>query len=101
MLSASLNKTFPSFRLTSKQFKTIYGSNRKEGNILFKDALNTFYLWLYGVGHMVKDHAESKRGNLVPPYGLIFPISSKGSFICTISVKIGHSKAFVAPVADH
>ena len=24
---------------------------RKEGNVLFNDALNTFYLWLYGVGH--------------------------------------------------
>ena len=24
---------------------------RKEGNILFNDALDTFYLWLYGVGH--------------------------------------------------
>ena len=22
---------------------------RKEGNVLFNDALNTFYLWLYGV----------------------------------------------------
>ena len=27
---------------------------RKEGNVLFNDALNTFYLWLYGVRHMVK-----------------------------------------------
>ena len=26
---------------------------RKEGNILFNDALNTFYLLLYGAGHMV------------------------------------------------
>ena len=25
----------------------------KEGNVLFNDALNTFYLRLYGVGHMV------------------------------------------------
>ena len=25
------------------------------GNVLFNDALNTFYLLLYGVGHMVKD----------------------------------------------
>ena len=25
---------------------------RKEGNVLFNDALNTFYLRLYGVGHM-------------------------------------------------
>ena len=24
---------------------------RKEGNVLFNDALNTFYLRLYGVGH--------------------------------------------------
>ena len=26
----------------------------KEGNVIFNDALNTFYLRLYGVGHMVK-----------------------------------------------
>ena len=26
------------------------------GNVLFNDALNTFYLRLYGVRHMVKDH---------------------------------------------
>ena len=46
-----------------------------------------FYLWLYGVRQMVKDHSESgsERGNLLPPHGLLFPISSKGSFICTIS----------------
>ena len=29
---------------------------RKEGNVLFNDALNTFYLRLYGVGHMVRNH---------------------------------------------
>ena len=29
---------------------------------LFNDALNTFYLRLYGVGHMVKDHSDSERG---------------------------------------
>ena len=34
---------------------------RKEGNVLFNDALNTFYLRLYGVRHMVKDHSESAR----------------------------------------
>ena len=28
----------------------------KEGNVLFNDALNTFYLRLYGVGRMVKNH---------------------------------------------
>ena len=48
------------------------------------DAPNTFYLRLYGVGHMVKDHSDSVRGNPLPPHGLFFPINSKGSFICTI-----------------
>ena len=33
----------------------------KEGNVLFNDALNTFYLWLYGVGHMVKDHSDHEE----------------------------------------
>ena len=58
--------------------------NRKEGNILFNDALNTFYLQLYGVRHMVKDHSDSERGNLLPPHELLFLINSKGSFICII-----------------
>ena len=57
---------------------------RKEGNVLFNDALNTFYLRLYGVRHMVKDHSDSEKGNPLPPHRLLFPISSKGSFICTI-----------------
>ena len=57
---------------------------RKEGNVLFNNALNIFYLRLYGVRHMVKDHSDSEKGNLLPPHRLLFPISSKGSFICTI-----------------
>ena len=58
----------------------------KEGRkamFLFNDALNTFYLRLYG-GHMVKNHTDRERGNPLPPHGLLFPISSKGSFICII-----------------
>ena len=57
---------------------------RKEENVLFNDALNTFYLRLYGVTHMVKDHSDSERGNPLPPHRLLFPITSKGSFICII-----------------
>ena len=32
-------------------------SNESSGKTLFNDALNTFYLRLYGVAHMVKDHS--------------------------------------------
>ena len=42
-------------------------NGRKEGNVLFNDTLNTFYLRLYGIGHMVKYHSDSKRkeGNVL------------------------------------
>ena len=34
---------------------------------------------------MVKDHSDIERGNALPPlHGLLFSISSKGSFKCTI-----------------
>ena len=56
----------------------------KEGNVLFNNALNTFYLRLYGVRHMVKDHSDSEKGNSLLPHRLLFLINSKGSFICTI-----------------
>ena len=56
----------------------------RERNVLFNDALNTFYLRLYGIRHMAKDHSDSERGNPLPPHGLLLSINSKGSFICTI-----------------
>ena len=43
---------------------------------MFNDALNTFYLRLYGARHMVKDHSDNERGNPLPPHRLLFPIST-------------------------
>ena len=37
------------------------GQHQEEGNVLFNDTLNTFYLLLYGVRHMVNDHSDSER----------------------------------------
>ena len=53
---------------------------RKE-NVLFNDALNTFYLRLYGVRHTVKDHSDSERGNQLPTHE--------------------HTSAFITPVVEH
>ena len=78
----------------SPQWRFIY--RRKEGNVLFNDTLNTFYLWLYGVRHMVKDHLDSKRGNPLLPHGLFFLFSSKG-FLYAPSHRITHTTAFVTP----
>ena len=80
-------------------FGHIWG--RKEGNVLFNNALNTFYLRLYGIRHMVKDHSDSEKGNPLSPHRLLFPISSNGSFICTIPDRIAHTTAFVTPVMEH
>ena len=53
-------------------------NGRKEGNVLFNDALNTFFiLRLYGVGYMVKNHSDSERGNPLPPYGPLIPITAR------------------------
>ena len=46
---------------------------------------------------MVEDHSDSERGNPLPPHRLLFPINSKGSFIC----RIAHTMAFVTPVVEH
>ena len=70
------------FNALNAFYLRLYGRN--EGNVLFNDALNTFYLWLYCIRHMVKDHSDSERGNPLLPHRQLFPISSKGSFICII-----------------
>ena len=74
---------------------------RKEGNVLFNNTLNTFYLRLYGVRHMVKDHTDSEIGNPLLPHGLLFPINSKGSIICTIPQTALHIAQTVTPVVEH
>ena len=64
---------------------TVTGCEReRERNVVLNDALNTFYLRLYGVGHMVKDHSDSEKGNPLLPHRLLLSINSKASFICTI-----------------
>ena len=65
-------------------FVVLVSLHERERNVLFNDALNTFYLRLYGVTHIVKDHSDSEKGNPLPPHRLLLSINSKGSFICTI-----------------
>ena len=77
--------------------------DKKEENILFNDTLNTFYIWLYYLEHMVKEHSDSERGNPLPPLnGLLILISSKFFFYMQHPTdRIAHIIAFVTPVVDH
>ena len=72
---------------------------RKEGNVLFNDALITLYLRLYGIRHMVKDHSDSERGNLLPPHML--PLQAARVILHHYTDRITHTTAFVTPVVGH
>ena len=75
----------------------------KEGiQILFNAAFNTFYLWFFGFGHMVIDHSDSEKGNLLPAlYVLCFLISSKVFFLMHHSTdRMTHSTTFVISVVE-
>ena len=50
---------------------------------------------------MVKDHSDSERGNTLLPHRLLFPIGSKGSFICIIPQTGQHIPRPVTPVVEH
>ena len=70
---------------------------RKE-MVLFNDTLNSFYLWLNGVAHMVMGHSGSK--NKMLPHGLLFLISSKIFYLHHPTDRIAHTMAFVAPIVE-
>ena len=50
--------------------------------------MNTKYFSMMHSTHFLynteKDHSDSEKGNPLSPHRLLFPISSKGSFKCTI-----------------
>ena len=65
-------------RLVGTKFESRYRFLfRKEGNVLFNDAINTFYLRLYGVRHMVKDHSDSEIGNPRRHIGCSFRLAAR------------------------
>ena len=72
-------------------------SLRKEGNVLFNNALNTFYLRLYGVGQ-----SDSERRNLAPATWATLSDYQQWFFYMHHPIDmIVHTTAFVAPVVEH
>ena len=45
---------------------------------------STHFIYGYMASDMVKDHSDSEKGNPLLLHRLLFPINSRGSFICTI-----------------
>ena len=71
------------------------GLLQRERMFLFNDKLNTFYLWLYGVRHMVKDHSDSEKGNPLPPHRQGF------FYMHHPTDRITHTTTFVTSVVEH
>ena len=92
MLTVLLNKTFPSFLNSSSSSSSSRREREREIEMFYLTTLNTFYLRLYGVKHLVKDHSDSEKGNPLPPHRLLLSINSKGSFISTIPHRITHTR---------
>ena len=75
--------------------------NRKEGNVLFNDVLNTFYLWLYGVWYMVKNHLDSKRKPAATTRATLSDLHQGFFYMHHPTDRIAHTTAFVTPVVEH
>ena len=73
----------------------------RERNVLFNDALNTFYLRLYGVRHMVKDHSDSEKVYPLPPHRLLLSLAAMVFYIHHPTDRITHTTAFVTPVVEN
>ena len=55
-----------------------FGYKKKEGKcFVFNDALNTFYLWLYDVSHMVKDHSDRREETRCHHIGYSFRLAAR------------------------
>ena len=57
-----INCWFPRLTTTTerKRSHTDNKQSRKERNVLFNDALNTFYLWLYSISNKAKNHLDGE-----------------------------------------
>ena len=69
---------------------------------LFNDALNTFYLRLYGVRHMVKNHSDSEREKpaAATAWATLSDYQQGFFYMHHPTDRITHTTAFVTPVGD-
>ena len=69
--------------------------SKAEGMVLFNDALNTFYLRLYGVRHMVKDHLDKGRKPATAIWATLLDQQQGLFYTHHLTDRIIHATAFV------
>ena len=69
------------------------GKEGRKGMFYLTTHLTHFYLRVYGIRHMVKDHSNREKGNPLPPHRLFYMHHP--------TARITHTAAFVTPVVEH
>ena len=64
--------------------KYVFNQPGRKKEIFYLTTHSTHFVYGYRASDIWKSTTQIVRGNPLPPHGLLFPISSKGSFICTI-----------------
>ena len=67
-------------------------------NVLFNNALNTFYLQLYGDGLMVKDHRDNKRK--ATSWDTLYNLQQDMFYMHHPTDRTVHSMSLVTPVVE-
>ena len=78
--------------------KHIAARRMEEGNVLFNNTLNTFYLWLYGVRHTILIVRKVTRCCHI---GYSFRLAARVLLYAHPTGRIAHTTAFVTPVVEH
>ena len=76
------------------------GKGRKKGNVLFNDALSTYYLRLYDVIHMVENHS-AREETRCRHMGYSFRLAARVFYRDHPTDMIIYTTAFVTPVVEH
>ena len=59
-------------------------SERGRKEVFYLTTHSTHFIYGYMASDIIKYYTDSEIGNPLQPHGLLFPISTNGSFICTI-----------------
>ena len=74
---------------------------KEEGNVLFNDALNTFYLRLYGVRHMVKDDSDRREETRCRHMGYSFVLAARVLLYASSYRQDNTYHGLISPVVEH
>ena len=77
------------------------GENTQKVEGRIKGRKEMFYLRLYGIGHMVKDHSDSERKPAATTWATLSDYQQGFFYMHHSTDRRAHTTAFVTPVMEH